>query len=34
VLTDDWTRQVKAGLSDEFGIYLNYDPERNLAEAR
>jgi NAD(P)-dependent dehydrogenase (short-subunit alcohol dehydrogenase family) len=28
VLTDDMTRQVKAGLSDEVGIYLNYDPER------
>lgn len=26
VLTDDMTRQVKAGLSDEAGIYLNFDP--------
>jgi NAD(P)-dependent dehydrogenase (short-subunit alcohol dehydrogenase family) len=26
VLTDDMTRQVKAGLSDELGIYLNFDP--------
>ena len=28
VLVDDMTRQVKAGLSDEPGIYLNFDPER------
>jgi NAD(P)-dependent dehydrogenase (short-subunit alcohol dehydrogenase family) len=28
VLADDMTRQVKAGLSDEVGIYLNFDPER------
>jgi NAD(P)-dependent dehydrogenase (short-subunit alcohol dehydrogenase family) len=34
VLADDMTRQVKAGLSDELGIYLNFDPERNLAGAR
>jgi len=34
VLSVDWTRQVKAGLSAEPGIYLNYDPERSLAAAR
>jgi NAD(P)-dependent dehydrogenase (short-subunit alcohol dehydrogenase family) len=34
VLTDEMTRQVKAGLSDEEGIYLNFDPERSLAAAR
>jgi len=34
VLSDDWTRQVKAGLSAEPGIYLNYDPERSPAAAR
>jgi len=28
VLVDDTTRQVKAGLSSEVGIYLNFDPER------
>lgn len=33
VLADEWTRQVKAGLSDEPGIYLNYVPERALTEA-
>ena len=33
VITDDLTRQVKAGLSDEVGIYLNYDPERAAATA-
>jgi NAD(P)-dependent dehydrogenase (short-subunit alcohol dehydrogenase family) len=27
VLADDMTRQVKAGLSDREGIYLNFDPE-------
>ena len=26
VLADDMTRQVKAGLSDREGIYLNFDP--------
>ena len=26
VLADDLTRQVKAGLSDRDGIYLNFDP--------
>jgi len=34
VLTDDMTRQVKARLSDEKAIYLNYDPERAVAAAR
>ena len=33
VLADDMTRQVKAGLSDEVGIYLNYDPERAVPAA-
>jgi hypothetical protein len=33
VLVDDMTRQVKAGLSDEPGIYLNFDPERPAAAA-
>jgi NAD(P)-dependent dehydrogenase (short-subunit alcohol dehydrogenase family) len=33
VLADDMTRQVKAGLSDEAGIYLDYDPYRALAPA-
>jgi hypothetical protein len=33
VLADDMTRQVKAGLSDEAGIYLNFDPDRALAAA-
>jgi NAD(P)-dependent dehydrogenase (short-subunit alcohol dehydrogenase family) len=33
VLADDITRQVKAGLSDEVGIYLNYDPERAATAA-
>lgn len=28
VLVDEWTRLVKAGLSDEPGIYLDFDPER------
>jgi NAD(P)-dependent dehydrogenase (short-subunit alcohol dehydrogenase family) len=31
VLVDDMTRQVKAGLSDEDGIYLNFDPDRAVA---
>lgn len=31
VLADDMTRQVKTGLSDEVGIYLDYDPERAVA---
>jgi NAD(P)-dependent dehydrogenase (short-subunit alcohol dehydrogenase family) len=31
VLADDMTRQVKAGLSDEDGIYLNFDPDRAVA---
>jgi len=34
VLADDMTRQVKAGLSDEEGIYLNFDPENAAAAAR
>jgi NAD(P)-dependent dehydrogenase (short-subunit alcohol dehydrogenase family) len=31
VLADDMTRQVKAGLSNEAGIYLNFDPDRAVA---
>jgi hypothetical protein len=31
VLADGMTRQVKAGLSDQEGIYLNFDPERAVA---
>ena len=34
VLVDDMTRQVKAGLSDREGIYLNFDPEHTVAAAR
>ena len=34
VLADDLTRQVKAGLSDRLGIYLNFDPERTVPAAR
>jgi NAD(P)-dependent dehydrogenase (short-subunit alcohol dehydrogenase family) len=34
VLADDMTRQVKAGLSDQEGIYLNFDPERAASAAR
>lgn len=34
VLADDMTRQIKAGLSDEMGIYLNFDPERSLTAVR
>ncbi len=34
VLVDDMTRQVKAGLSDEVGIYLDFDPDRAVAAAR
>jgi hypothetical protein len=30
VLADDWTRQVKAGLSDEPGIYLDFDLDRTV----
>ncbi len=33
VLADEIARQVKAGLSKEPGIYLNFDPERDLATA-
>jgi hypothetical protein len=31
VLADDMTRQVKAALSNEAGIYLNFDPDRTVA---
>ena len=31
VLADEWTRQAKAGLSDELGIYLNFDVDRVVA---
>lgn len=34
VLVDDMTRQVKTGLSDREGIYLNFDPERAVQTAR
>ena len=34
VLADEMTRQVKAGLSDREGIYLNFDPERAVQIAR
>ena len=34
VLTDDMNRQVKAGLSDREGIYLNFDSERAVHAAR
>lgn len=34
VLVDDMTRQVKAGLSDREGIYLNFDPEHAVVAAR
>jgi len=34
VLADDMTRQVKAGLSDREGIYLNFDPEHAAHAAR
>ena len=34
VLADEMTRQVKTGLSDEEGIYLNFDPERAAAATR
>lgn len=33
VLVDDWTRQVKAGLSADSGIYLDFDPGRREASA-
>jgi hypothetical protein len=33
LIADEMTRQVKAGLSDEVGIYLNYDPARTAAAA-
>jgi hypothetical protein len=31
VLADEWTRLAKAGLSDEVGIYLDFDPDRAVA---
>jgi NAD(P)-dependent dehydrogenase (short-subunit alcohol dehydrogenase family) len=34
VITDEMTRQVKAGLSKEPGIYLDFDPQRAEAAAR
>jgi NAD(P)-dependent dehydrogenase (short-subunit alcohol dehydrogenase family) len=34
VLADDMTRQVKAGLSDREGIYLNFDPLHAVPAAR
>ncbi len=34
LLADDMTRQVKAGLSDREGIYLNFDPEHAGHAAR
>jgi NAD(P)-dependent dehydrogenase (short-subunit alcohol dehydrogenase family) len=34
LLTDDMTRQAKGGLSDEEGIYLNFDPEHAAASVR
>lgn len=34
VLADDMTRQVKTGLSDRDGIYLNFDPEHAVQAAR
>ena len=33
VLADDMTRQIKAGLSNEPGIYLDFDPDRDLPTA-
>jgi len=33
VIADEITRQVKSGLSSEAGIYLNYDPARDLETA-
>jgi len=33
VLADEIARQVKAGLSKEPGIYLNFDPERDRGTA-
>ncbi len=34
VIADELTRQVKAGLSDEVGIYLNFDPAPPAAASR
>lgn len=34
VLADDMTRQVKVGLPDRDGIYLNFDPERAVPAER
>jgi hypothetical protein len=33
VLAVDMTRQVKAGLSDREGIYLNFDPEHAVLQS-
>jgi hypothetical protein len=33
IAVDEWTRQVKAGLSNETGIYLDFDPSRPVAAA-
>ena len=33
VIADDMTRQVKAGLSNEIGICLNFDPDGAAAAA-
>jgi hypothetical protein len=33
VLADEVTREVKTGLSDEPGIYLDFDPNRAVAAA-
>ena len=34
VLADEMTRQVKAGLSDREGIYLNFDPLHAVPAAK
>jgi hypothetical protein len=34
VLADDTTRQVKAGQSNDVGIYLNFDPDRTVAAVK
>jgi len=33
VIVDEWTQQVKAGLSKETGIYLDFYPSREVAAA-
>jgi NAD(P)-dependent dehydrogenase (short-subunit alcohol dehydrogenase family) len=33
VLADELTRQIKAGLSDDLGVYLNFDPSRAFRAA-